>query len=58
MQGIPGLRIDWSSDMESEIHTFCFGINTKISLVMGFVVIRLDLIVRFGQKSTSQFPKY
>ena len=30
----------------------------KISIVMGFVVIRLDLVIRVGKKSTSQFPKY
>lgn len=30
----------------------------KISLAMGFVVIRVDLVIRFGKKSTSQFPKY
>lgn len=29
----------------------------KMSLVMGFVVIRLDLVIRVGKKSTSQFSK-
>lgn len=29
----------------------------KMSLVMGFAVIRLDLVIRVGKKSTSQFSK-
>lgn len=30
----------------------------EISLITGFVIIRLDLVIRFGKKSTGQFPKY
>lgn len=46
------------TDLESKFTFSILKTNMEISLVLGFVVIRLNLVSRFGNKSTDQFPKY